>query len=44
VLLLLGIALMAAPRDMPGLVVPGSPGAMHAMSSMHAMPATHSMH
>jgi predicted metal-binding membrane protein len=41
VLLVLGIALMAAPRDLPGLVVPGSHGAMQAMSAMHAMPAKH---
>ena len=42
-LLGLGIALMAAPRDVPGLVVPGSHGAMHAMPAKHAMPAMHAM-
>jgi predicted metal-binding membrane protein len=41
VLLVLGIALMAVPRGVPALVVPGTPGAMHAMRAMHAMPATH---
>ena len=30
-LLALGIAVMAVPHDVPALVVPGSPGAMHAM-------------
>ena len=44
VVLLLGVALMAAPHDVPGLVVPGSPSAMHAMSAMHAVPATQPMH
>jgi predicted metal-binding membrane protein len=44
VLLALGIALMAAPGDVPALVVPGSHGAMHAMQAMHAMPAAHPMH
>jgi predicted metal-binding membrane protein len=35
VLLLLGIALMAAPHYVPALVVPGGHGAMHAMQAMH---------
>jgi predicted metal-binding membrane protein len=44
VLLALGIALMAAPGDVPGLVVPGTHGAMHAMQAMHSMPLAHPMH
>ena len=34
-LLVLAVAILAAPHDVPGLVVPGSQGAMHAMSAMH---------
>jgi predicted metal-binding membrane protein len=53
ILLALGITVMVVPHDVPGLVVPGSPGAMHAMSAMHApamhapamqAPAMHPMH
>jgi predicted metal-binding membrane protein len=44
VLLGLGVALMAAPQDVPGLVVPGSHGAMHAMQAMHGMQPMHPMH
>lgn len=33
-LLVLAVAVVAAPHDVPGLVVPGSHGAMHAMSMM----------
>jgi hypothetical protein len=36
----LSVAVVAAPSSVPGLVVPGSSGAMHAMpaaSSMHEM-------
>ena len=33
-LLVLAIAVVAVPHDVPGLVVPGSHGAMHAMSTM----------
>ena len=33
-LLVLAVAIVAAPHDVPGLVVPGSSGAMHAMSTM----------
>jgi len=35
VLLALAIAVVAAPHDIPGLVVPGSHNAMHAMKAMH---------
>jgi predicted metal-binding membrane protein len=35
VLLALAIAVLAAPHDVPGLVVPGSHSAMHAMNAMH---------
>jgi predicted metal-binding membrane protein len=35
ILLVLAIAVVAVPRSVPGLVVPGSPSAMSAMSSMH---------
>ena len=35
ILLVLAIAVVTVPRSVPGLVVPGSPGAMSAMSSMH---------
>jgi predicted metal-binding membrane protein len=35
VLLALAIAVVAAPHDVPGLVVPGSHNAMHAMKAMH---------
>ena len=34
-LLVLAIAVVAAPHDVPGLVVPGSHGAARAMSMMH---------
>jgi predicted metal-binding membrane protein len=34
-LLVLAIAVAAAPGDVPGLVVPGGHQAMHAMSAMH---------
>ncbi len=34
VLLVLAVGILAAPHDVPGLVVPGSPGAMHAMNAM----------
>ncbi len=36
-LLALAISVVAAANDVPGLVVPGSHGAMHAMQSMHGM-------
>jgi predicted metal-binding membrane protein len=35
VLLALAIAVVAAPHDIPGLVVPGSHSSMHAMKAMH---------
>ena len=35
VLLVLAIGVMAMPHDVPGLVVPGGHGAMHAMKAMH---------
>jgi predicted metal-binding membrane protein len=35
ILLALGIVLLAVPNDLPGLVVPGGHGAMHAMQAMH---------
>jgi predicted metal-binding membrane protein len=35
VLLAIGIAIVAAPHDVPGLVVPGSHGAMQTMNAMH---------
>jgi predicted metal-binding membrane protein len=35
ILLALAIAVVAAPHDVPGLVVPGSHNAMHAMTAMH---------
>jgi predicted metal-binding membrane protein len=35
VLLALAVAVIAAPHDIPGLVVPGSDNAMHAMTAMH---------
>jgi predicted metal-binding membrane protein len=35
VLLALAIAVLAAPHDVPGFVVPGSHSAMHAMNAMH---------
>jgi predicted metal-binding membrane protein len=41
VLLALGVTVMAVPHDVPALVVPGSRGAMHAMSGMHAASAMH---
>jgi predicted metal-binding membrane protein len=41
VLLVLGIAVIAVPHDVPALVVPGSHGAMHAMQAVHG---THPMH
>ena len=37
ILLVLAIAVVAVPGSVPGLVVPGSHGAMSAMSSMNAM-------
>lgn len=42
ILLALAIAVVASPRDVPGLVVPGSHSAMNAMHAMkmNAMPAT----
>jgi predicted metal-binding membrane protein len=33
-LFVLAVAVVAVPHDVPGLVVPGSPGAMHAMGTM----------
>ena len=44
VLLILGLGVAVAPRDMPGLTLPGSPAAARAMRgvNMHAM-ATHTM-
>jgi predicted metal-binding membrane protein len=35
VLLVLAVAVIAVPHHVPGLMVPGSHGAMHAMSAMH---------
>jgi hypothetical protein len=35
VLLALAIAVVVAPHDVPGLVVPGSHSAMQAMNAMH---------
>jgi predicted metal-binding membrane protein len=35
ILLVLAVAVVAVPHSVPGLVVPGSGGAMHAMSAMH---------
>jgi predicted metal-binding membrane protein len=35
ILLVLAIAVIAAPHSVPGLVVPGSNSATHAMSPMH---------
>jgi predicted metal-binding membrane protein len=46
ILLVLAVAVAAAPHKVPGLVVPGSPTAMHAMDSMqstNSMPSTNSM-
>jgi predicted metal-binding membrane protein len=37
ILMVLAVAIVAAPHSVPGLVVPGSSSAMHAMSSMNAM-------
>ena len=37
ILLVLAIAIVAVPHSVPGLVVPGSHGAMSAMNSMSAM-------
>jgi predicted metal-binding membrane protein len=37
ILLVLSVAIVAAPHSVPGLVVPGSHAAMNAMSSMNAM-------
>jgi len=37
ILLVLAVAVAAAPHKVPGLVVPGSPTAMHAMDSMQSM-------
>lgn len=34
ILVLLAAAVLAVPHDVPGLVVPGSPGAMHVMKTM----------
>ena len=34
VLVVLAVAILAVPHDVPGLVVPGSPGAMHSMKAM----------
>jgi predicted metal-binding membrane protein len=34
-LVVLGVAILAMPHDVPGFVLPGSPGAMHAMRAMH---------
>jgi hypothetical protein len=31
----LGVGLMAAPSDVPGLTIPGSPAAQRAMNGMH---------
>jgi hypothetical protein len=36
VLIVLAVAVVATPGDVPGLVIPG--GAQHVMSSMNAMP------
>jgi predicted metal-binding membrane protein len=53
ILTALAIGVAASPDDVPGLVVPGSPAAMHAMSTMqgphtmqerHTMRGTHTMH
>ncbi|HEX8744011.1 MAG TPA: DUF2182 domain-containing protein [Thermoleophilaceae bacterium] len=38
-LLALGLAVAIAPRDLPGLTVPGTPEAAEAMDGMHASPA-----
>jgi hypothetical protein len=46
ILLVLAVAVAAAPGRVPGLVVPGSPTAMHAMDSMQStgsMQSTDSM-
>jgi predicted metal-binding membrane protein len=44
VLAVLAVGIFAAPSQVPGLVVPGSPAAMHAMKAMNAMPgAMHGM-
>ncbi|HET7047328.1 MAG TPA: DUF2182 domain-containing protein [Solirubrobacteraceae bacterium] len=46
ILLVLAVAVAAAPHQVPGLVVPGSPTAMRAMDSMkstNSMPSTDSM-
>src|SRR5690349_6545188 len=42
-LLALGVAVAAAPHDVPGLVVPGSPAAMHSMGAMNSGGAPASM-
>jgi predicted metal-binding membrane protein len=34
VLVVLAVAILALPRDVPGFVVPGSPGSMHSMTAM----------
>jgi predicted metal-binding membrane protein len=34
VLVVLAVAILALPRDVPGFVVPGSPGSMHSMKAM----------
>jgi predicted metal-binding membrane protein len=34
VLVVLAVAILAVPHEVPGLVVPGSPGSMHAMKAM----------
>jgi predicted metal-binding membrane protein len=34
-LVVLGLGLIASPTNVPGLTIPGSPAAMHAMSRMH---------
>jgi hypothetical protein len=38
VLLALAVVVLAVPNDVPGLVVPGSPTAMHATNGAKAMP------
>lgn len=41
VVLALAVGVAVAPKDVPGLVVPGSSGAMHAIKAMHPMNAMH---
>jgi len=37
-LVVLAVAILAAPHDLPGFVVPGTSGSMHAMKAMGSMP------